>query len=118
MPRLADYRTSKGVIQFPFKTFGVAICDVLSTHDVLKALRQYRNGEITQEVLLEWVNIVWFTELYNCADGQDGSIASVMAELEMLDEDDMFFSDEDYIRMIAALERNFEFNYSDETNKE
>ena len=32
--------------------------------DVVNAIQLYKNGAISKDALVEWVNVVWFTELY------------------------------------------------------
>jgi len=80
------------------------------TTDVITAIRKFRSGEITMQILVDWVNAIWFyTDLFDYCENQCESIASVMECLEALDEDGVAYTDEEYDRMIAALESNTEF---------
>jgi len=83
--------------------------ELVTTDDVIRAIKKYLSGEISQEVLLDWVNTLWFTDLFSYFEEQSDSIASVMTELETLDEDGVFYTDEDYERMIYALENNISY---------
>ena len=77
--------------------------------DVINAIKKYRAGEITMQTLVDWVNTLWFSDLYDYCDEQSDSIASVMTELETLDEEGVFYSDDEYDRMIHALENNMDY---------
>ena len=57
--------------------------------------------------LVDWVNVVWFTELYEYTSKEENAIASVMALLETLDEG-VEFTDKEYIQMVECLEANEE----------
>lgn len=83
--------------------------ETIYTRDVKDAIERYLKKDITQDILLEWVNTVWFTEGYEYADGEDDSIASVMDKLEEMDEDGIEYTSADFERMIVALENNEEF---------
>ena len=83
---------------------------LVTTADVVIALQKFIGKDITQDVLLDWVNTLMFCDtIFEYVDGQDDSISSVMTELETLDEDGVSYTDDDYDRMIAALEINTEF---------
>jgi hypothetical protein len=83
---------------------------VVTAHDVVTAIRKYRSGEIGTQTLVDWVNMFWFDDgLYDYDDSQCDSMASVVDLLEELDEDGVFYIDEEYDRMIAVLESNTEF---------
>jgi hypothetical protein len=75
--------------------------------DVVYAIKQYIAKSISLQKLVEWVNVVWFTELYEYAPKEENAIASVMALLETLDEGVEFTLDE-YRKMIGCLESNKE----------
>ena len=73
--------------------------------DVVYAIEQYLAKAVTLPELVDWVNVVWFTELYEYASREENAIASVMTLLETLDEG-AEFSDAEYAKMIACLEAN------------
>lgn len=75
--------------------------------DVVYAIKQYLTKSVSLSELVEWVNVVWFTELYEYASKDENAIASVMALLETLDEGEEF-SNEEYQTMIRSLENNVE----------
>lgn len=75
--------------------------------DVVYAIKQYLSKAVTLSELVDWVNVVWFTELYEYATKEENAIASVMALLETLDEG-VEFSDEEYAVMIECLNNNTE----------
>ena len=84
--------------------------EVVYCIDVINAIKKYRTDEITTQVLVDWVNTLWFCDgLYKYSNDQSDSIASVMTELETLDEEGVFYSNEEYDKMIFALENNIEY---------
>ena len=83
---------------------------VVTTLDIITAIKKYRLGEITMQTLIDWVNTLWFNDgLFNYDDNQCDSMASVMDYLEELDEEGVAYTEDEYSRMIAALESNTEF---------
>lgn len=82
----------------------VEIC----TNDIIALLENYKQGKITNQDLLDWVNTIWFTDLYEYCDSQSDSIASVMNELEEVDEDIEKISSSSIEKYIEALKKNIE----------
>jgi hypothetical protein len=80
----------------------------ISNNDVINVLNAIRNGMITLDQLLDWVNTIWFTDLYEYDDGYADSIASVLDKLEELDEDDRKLVESDIEKYIKALLDNKE----------
>jgi len=76
--------------------------------DVINALKAIRNGRISLNQLLDWVNTVWFTDLFEYDDEYADSIASVLDKLEDLDEDDRKLTESDIDMYIDALLKNKE----------
>ena len=76
--------------------------------DVISTIVRYLNKEISTSQLTEWVNIIWFTDLFEYNPNEEDSIASVMSLLETLDEPETHFSDNDYTKMIVSLKNNQE----------
>ena len=74
--------------------------------DVVNAIQLLQNGTISKDTLLEWVNIVWFTELFVFDDEDADSIVSVLEVLETMDEDDVIISENELSEMITALNSN------------
>ena len=55
--------------------------------DVVNAIQLLLNGTIDKDTLVEWVNVIWFTELFVFDDKDADSIVSVLEVLETMDED-------------------------------
>ncbi|MDR2360239.1 MAG: hypothetical protein LBD85_03025 [Oscillospiraceae bacterium] len=105
---LEELRAAFGVTRFLNVKMDAPV--IFTTTDAASAIKRYRSGEITVQTLVNWVNTLWFNEgIYDFADEQSESLASVMDLLEELDEDGVFYTDDEYDRMIAALESNTEF---------
>ena len=81
---------------------------IVNTSDVISLLEAYRYDRLTLNDLLEWVNTIWFTDLFEYDDNQCNSIASVMNVLEELDEADNSLSQADIDKYISALTKNEE----------
>ena len=77
--------------------------------DVVNAIQLYKNGAISKDALVEWVNVVWFTELYVFDDEDADSIVSVLEVLETMDEDDVIISENELSEMKTALTSNTEY---------
>lgn len=82
---------------------------VVEALEVVNAIHKFRNGEITKETLIAWVNTLWFTDLYEYCEDNEESIASVMTLLETLDEEGVDFTEDEYNRMIEALKNNEQY---------
>lgn len=59
---------------------------MISRIHVIKLLESFKTGGINESELLDWVNIIWFSDVYDYIDEEMDSIASVMNELEEIDE--------------------------------
>ena len=79
----------------------------VSAADVLYAMKQYLAKAVSLSELVAWVNVIWFTELYEYNSKEENAIASVMALLETLDEG-VAFTPEKYAEMIECLTANRE----------
>lgn len=77
--------------------------------DVANAIQLYENGTISKDVLVEWVNVVWFTGLYVFNDEDADSIVSVLEVLETMDEDGVIVTENEFSEMITALTSNTEY---------
>lgn len=75
--------------------------------DVVYAIQQYLSKAVSLPELVQWVNVVWFTELYEYVSKDENTIASVMSLLETLDEG-VEFTVKEYVKMIKCLEANDE----------
>jgi hypothetical protein len=52
---------------------------IVESFDLINAIDKFKKNEITKEVLLSWVNILWFTDLYEYCEDDEESISSVMS---------------------------------------
>ena len=77
--------------------------------DVVNAIQLLGNGTISKDALVEWVNVVWFTELYVFDDEDADSIVSVLEVLETMDEEGVVISENELSKMITALTSNTEY---------
>lgn len=82
----------------------VQICSI----HLITLLKKYQTGGISEQNVLDWVNTVWFSGLYEYCDEQCGSIAGVMNELEEIDEDGKQLTTEKADKYIHALRNNIE----------
>ena len=76
--------------------------------DVINVLNAFRSSTITMAQMLDWVNTVWFTDLFDYEESECDSIASVLDKLEDLDEDGRKLTASDIDDYIAALTKNKE----------
>lgn len=82
---------------------------IVKRSDVVNAIRLFKEGKIGKEVLVEWVNVIWFTDLYTFNDEDADSIISVLEILETMDEETTDVSEDDLTEMITALNSNTEY---------
>lgn len=78
--------------------------------DVIQAIVKYSNNDINQQELLNWVNVIWFTDLFVYEEVHEDSISSVIEILEQLDESDFELTKEDWEKIIYCLRNNIEYN--------
>ena len=83
--------------------------------DLILILDLYRDKNIDLHMLIDWINVTWFTELYECHDDDHYSLGSVSTFLEQLDEDEYegALTPENLERIITALSNNWEIWYED-----
>lgn len=81
----------------------------VSAKDVIAAIDRYLCSEISKSQLVDWVNVLWFTDLFEYKDSESDSIASVMTVLESLDEIDVSLTEHDYLKMKECLYHNQEY---------
>ncbi len=91
-----------------FITICVENPEKIYTTDVINLLSSYRENKITLNQLIDWVNTIWFTELFEYDDNQCDSIASVLNKLEELDEEGNCLTESDIDLYIDALSKNTE----------
>lgn len=83
---------------------------VITKEDLCKVIQCYTNNDIPLEQLVNWVNVVWFTDLFELLESENDSIMSVLEVLETLDEDDANISAEDFSEMLNSLSNNSVYN--------
>ena len=74
--------------------------------DLVFLINEYVSEKISLKEIVDCVNVIWFTDLYEYNIPEEDSIASVISLLETLDEDDMQFSNKDFMNMIECLSNN------------
>lgn len=74
--------------------------------DLIFLINQYVYNKISLQEMIDWVNVVWFTDLFEYNEAEEESIASVISLLETLDEDDIQFSNKDFMDMVECLSDN------------
>lgn len=79
---------------------------LVNTQDLSKVIQSYIDEKITLQQLVDWVNVVWFTELFEILEKESDSIMSVLEVLETLDEDNTSVSTQDFSEMLKALSNN------------
>ncbi len=89
----------------------------IKASDVRAGIGRVLSGEKTLEELVDWVNVVWFTELFDFPDAETDSIVSVLEVLETLDEDGVYISDEELKAMQLALDGNKEYGPKERLNE-
>lgn len=79
---------------------------LVNIQDLSKVIRSYIDENISLQQLVDWVNVVWFTELFELLEKESDSIMSVLEVLETLDEDNTSVSTQDFSEMLKALSNN------------
>ncbi len=90
------------------QNFNITEKVVVSSQHVINLLLALKNGKITIEQLLDWVNTIWFKDWFKYNEEQEDCIASIMSELEELDEGHKVLSDEIISQYIFVLKNNIE----------
>ncbi len=74
--------------------------------DIIFLINQYISDSITLQEVVDWVNVVWFTDLFEYNQSEEEAIASVMSVLETLDEDNVKISDKELMEIMKCLSNN------------
>ncbi|MCD8294769.1 MAG: hypothetical protein LUE27_05975 [Clostridia bacterium] len=82
---------------------------LVSANHVIAAMSRLLDGSISLEELVDWVNVVWFSDAYEFDDSRTDSIVSVMSQLECLDQEGVSFAKDQYLEMIRCLDENLNF---------
>jgi hypothetical protein len=81
--------------------------EVCNEH-VIYLLEKYKAREVSEKVVVDWVNTIWFSEWYYYCKQYNNSIASVMDELEEIDEEGKKLTSKDVEIYLLALRNNLE----------
>lgn len=84
----------------------------VSASHVVSAIDKFDTEEIDVAMLLDWVNVVWFTDLFEYSEHEADSISSVLSVLETLDEEGVVLTENDLANMRSSLLNNQEFIYT------
>jgi hypothetical protein len=61
--------------------------EVLLTRDhVINVLEAFIKGKISEKKVIEWVNVVWWSDWFKCDDKDRDCIANIMGRLDTLDD--------------------------------
>lgn len=112
LEQFRDEKISKKELHEKFNTTNIKPIMVDKTH-LINILKLYEIGKINQNELVEWVNIIWFSDFYEYKPNESSSIASVMSKLEELDENKSVLSSEQVNYYIEILNRNEELGSVD-----
>ena len=79
---------------------------IVYSTDLIFLINQYISKKISLQELIDWVNVVWFTDLFEYNTSEEESISSVISLLETLDEDEIHVSNKEFENMIQCLCKN------------
>lgn len=82
----------------------------ITRFDVVNAIQAMLDGSKSVLDVVEWVNVVWFTDLFTFSDDETDSIVSVLEVLETLDEEGVVVTTDEFNNMISALNENKEYS--------
>ncbi|MBP5737550.1 MAG: hypothetical protein J6X38_00485 [Abditibacteriota bacterium] len=83
---------------------------VVTAEHVAAAIDKFMSGEIDVARLTDWVNVLWFFDLYDYSDSETDAIASVMDVLETLDEPGVTLTEAEARKMKECLRLNREYH--------
>lgn len=81
---------------------------VTSEH-IINMLMRYKLGKSSFNELIDWVNVIWFSDCFDYQKGHEDAIASVMCELEELGDHNETLPFALIDRFITCLQQNAEF---------
>ena len=82
----------------------------ITRFDVVNAVQAMLDGSKSVLDVVEWVNVVWFTDLFTFPDDETDSIVSVLGVLETLDEEGVVATTDELKNMVSALRENKEYS--------
>lgn len=108
-----DLRISKSELldQAPGRSLGFSMDKLVlvKNSNVIFLLDNFRQKKIEIEELIDWVNIIWFSEWYEYFDSHNDCIAAIMNELEVFDEGKEL-TDDLVCFYLNALENNIDIS--------
>lgn len=78
----------------------------INTETVIKAIESCLNGTFSHKDLIDWVNVVRFSDIFNFDEKQQECIISILDRIEESDEDGKTLSDDDLLLMERKLKNN------------
>ena len=82
----------------------------ITRFDVVNVIQTILDGSKAILDVVEWVNVVWFTDLFTFPDDEADSIASVLEVLETMDEEGVVVTTDELNDMLSALTANKEYS--------
>ena len=82
----------------------------ITRFDVVNAIQAILDGSKAVLDVVEWVNVVWFTDLFAFSDDETDSIISVLEVLETMDEEGVVVTTDEFKNMVSALSENKEYS--------
>ncbi len=81
----------------------------VTKEDLCEVIQCYMNNDITLQQLVDWVNVIWLTGLFEIPECESDSVVSVLEVLETLDEEGVAVTENDFFKMLRALSNNIMF---------
>ena len=84
---------------------GVTVAEpvIVKAEDLANAIQLHLDGGCSTEALVDWVNVVWFTDLFELQEDRIEDIVDVLEVLETLDEEGVTLSPEEERAMLLKL---------------
>lgn len=80
----------------------------INIDNVLKIINYLTTGRISVEEVIEWINVIHFSQLFRAKKEEEKCIVSIINELKKLDSDINQISDENLEKYLNALRNNKE----------
>lgn len=90
------------------KVFRKKIKIEININNILKIINYLTTGRISVEEIIEWINVIHFSQLFKAKKEEEKCILSIINELKKLDSDINQISDENLEKYLNALRNNEE----------
>lgn len=80
--KISKNELSRAIDQIPFGNYE----GVLLPNHVIHLLKAFIEKKISQEDIINWVNIIWWKQWFGCPEEYNESVSSVIGELDMLED--------------------------------